>query len=81
MRDNLQYQRMINGNKTIYRVVYDFADAGHCWGFVKGPERAGGKCTKGEIKKLFLPHSGLIGRQVTLLINLKNGSSKNYLGR
>jgi len=47
---------MINRNKTIYRVVDDFADLRHCWGFVKGPQRAGGKSTKAEIKKLFLPY-------------------------
>jgi hypothetical protein len=36
MRNYLQYQRVINGNKSIYRVVDDFADSGHCCCFVKG---------------------------------------------
>jgi hypothetical protein len=60
MGDDIKDQRMVYGNKPIYRVVDDFANIGHCWGFVKGPARAGGKCTKGEIKKLFLPHPGMI---------------------
>src|SRR5258705_1716749 len=54
MRDHLQYQRMVDRNKTIYRVVDDLADWGHCCFFVKGFKRAGGKCTKGEFNKLFL---------------------------
>jgi hypothetical protein len=36
MRDYLQDQGVINGNKTIDRVVDDLADVGHCCVFVKG---------------------------------------------
>jgi hypothetical protein len=54
MRNDLKDQRMIYRNKTIYRVVDDLAYFSHCWVFVKGPERAGGKTTNAEVKKLFL---------------------------
>jgi len=36
MGNYLQDQRMINGNKTIYRVVDDLANNRHCCVFVKG---------------------------------------------
>jgi hypothetical protein len=36
MGDYLQDQGVINRNKTIYGVVYDLANIGHCCVFVKG---------------------------------------------
>ena len=36
MGNYLQDQRVVNGNKTIDRVVDDLADSGHCCVFVKG---------------------------------------------
>jgi hypothetical protein len=36
MGNYLQDQRVVNGNKTIDRVVDDLADGGHCCVFVKG---------------------------------------------
>jgi hypothetical protein len=54
MRNDMQYQRMINGNKTINRVVNDLADRIHCCLFVKAIIRTGGKSTKGRVKKLNL---------------------------
>ena len=45
---------MVDGDKTINRVVNDFVDGHQCCFFVKGPEGAGGKSTTAEFNKLFL---------------------------
>jgi hypothetical protein len=50
MRDDLQYQRVINSNKTVDRVVDDLADRGHCWIFVKGKATRLYRITFGQVK-------------------------------
>lgn len=52
--NDFQDQRVVDCNKTIDRVVDDFADRGHCCCFVKGPERADGKSTIAAVNKLNL---------------------------
>jgi hypothetical protein len=56
MRNDLPYQRVVNGNKTINGVIDDLADRYHCCFFVKGFAGTAGKSTKAEFNKLFLPH-------------------------
>src|SRR6185436_16895752 len=79
VRNDLQYQWMINSNKTIDRVVDDLSGRLHCCFFVKGFIRAGDKCTKAGFNKLFLPHPQplsipiIIGREgeATPLLKIK----------
>lgn len=52
--NDFEDQRMVNSNKTIDRVVDDFADCRHCCCFVKDPERADGKSTIATVNKLNL---------------------------